>query len=248
MTETSTATDRDALRAQVVEFEAMEAAAERAERDAAAIVRIVAIVDTREWVEDEERDRWIPVPGTGDARDCDRCGRLHEIHATVETADGGLAVVGVGCAKGESVEKPLRSAASSAKTLARLRAQLAAAKQTAEREADIRAEVAALRFPDERVTKGRVDGASIETREVDGVSVWLHGLDDIDRVMDTLRDSWRRREMHKRGLKSHRSIAAEVADIENRIARSESRIDEITHPNAGESTSTAPASESAGRS
>jgi len=35
-------------------------------------------------------------PGTGEPHNCDRCGRAHEVHATVELGDGLLAVVGTG--------------------------------------------------------------------------------------------------------------------------------------------------------
>lgn len=48
------------------------------------IVRIVRVVDTREYT--EEGDRWVPVPGSGIENECARCGRLYEVHATVELA------------------------------------------------------------------------------------------------------------------------------------------------------------------
>ena len=81
-----------------------------------AIVKVLSIVDTREWIEGPD-DRWIAVAGSGNARDCDRCGRSHEIHATVELSDRSTCIVGVGCAKAESldVQRSLASGATRAK-------------------------------------------------------------------------------------------------------------------------------------
>lgn len=63
--------------------------------------KILSIVDSREKVEvpDGRGDtRIVGVPGTGNRRPCDTCGKLHEIHVTVDTGNG-LRVVGLGCAK-----------------------------------------------------------------------------------------------------------------------------------------------------
>jgi hypothetical protein len=81
---------------------------------------ILQVVDTREY--EEQGDRWVPVPGSGNARDCDRCGRRHEVHAHVRYPDGSEAIVGTGCmGLGADVG---RRAASHAGTIARLGAQL----------------------------------------------------------------------------------------------------------------------------
>ncbi len=91
---------------------------------AAAIVRILAVRDTRAWVEDG--DRWVPVPGSGQARPCDRCGRDHEIHVDVALADGTTALIGQGCARGDSMAVAIRGAVSAETTRARLTRELAA--------------------------------------------------------------------------------------------------------------------------
>jgi len=84
------------------------------------VTTILRVVDTREY--EEQGDRWVPVPGTGNARECDRCGRLHEVHAHVRYPDGSEAIVGTGCmGLGADVG---RRAASHAGTIARLGAQL----------------------------------------------------------------------------------------------------------------------------
>lgn len=91
----------------------------------AAIVRILSVIDTRQYI--EQGDRFVPVPGSGDANECARCRRLHEVHATVELADGSRVVVGTGCMTSESldVQRALKSGAGQAKRLAALRAELA---------------------------------------------------------------------------------------------------------------------------
>ncbi len=48
---------------------------------------VESVVDTREWVEGAD-DKWHPIPGSGSGRSCDRCGRTHEIHATVTDSTG----------------------------------------------------------------------------------------------------------------------------------------------------------------
>jgi hypothetical protein len=91
----------------------------------AKIARILSVRDTRDRI--EVGDRWVPVPGSGDLRPCDRCCREHEIHVDVELSDGRQANIGSGCAKGESMEVQarLKSAVSAAKARSKLRAELA---------------------------------------------------------------------------------------------------------------------------
>lgn len=79
------------------------------------ISRVVSIVDTREYI--EEGDRWVPVPGSGEQHECHRCNRVHEVHAHVVLSDGSEAIVGTGCARGESAEivRALTNGANAAK-------------------------------------------------------------------------------------------------------------------------------------
>jgi hypothetical protein len=93
------------------------------------ISHILAVRDTRDRI--EVGDRFVPVPGSGQLRPCDRCGREHEIHVDVELSDGSRANIGSGCAKGESMEVRgrLKSAVSAAKTRSKLRAELAVARE-----------------------------------------------------------------------------------------------------------------------
>ena len=71
------------------------------------IVRILSVEDTREGelrAGENGRDKWVPIPGSGTMNVCDRCGKGHEVHATVQLDDGSRAVVGVGCMKKENAE------------------------------------------------------------------------------------------------------------------------------------------------
>ena len=95
------------------------------------IDRLIRVTDTREY--QEIGDRWVPIPGSGLESECARCGRSHEIHAEVALEDGSTAVVGVSCARGDSIEPEVRRGASRAKTLARLRAEVAGAATELER-------------------------------------------------------------------------------------------------------------------
>lgn len=64
-------------------------------------MKVIKITDTREkqQVDDGRGDtKLVPIPGTGEKRPCDLCGRLHEVHVEIDTGDK-ILVVGVGCAK-----------------------------------------------------------------------------------------------------------------------------------------------------
>ncbi len=50
------------------------------------ILKVVSVVDTREY--EEQGDSFVPIPGSGNSNTCTRCGREHEIHWTVLLEDG----------------------------------------------------------------------------------------------------------------------------------------------------------------
>ena len=111
------------------------------------IIRIISIVDTREY--EEQGDRWVPIPGSGDRSVCARCKREHEVHATVELADGSTVVVGTGCAARESVElaAEFKRGDSRAKKLAAQRAKVARMEALVAELNTMKAEVNALTPP-----------------------------------------------------------------------------------------------------
>lgn len=59
------------------------------------IWRVEWVLDTR----DRDNNR-KPIPGTGDKRTCEQCGRTHEVHACVSLRGSNVQrVVGVSCAR-----------------------------------------------------------------------------------------------------------------------------------------------------
>ena len=206
---------------------------------------VLSVVDTREFVEVDD-NVWKPIPGSGDARECDRCGRTHEIHAHVRLPDGSEMTVGVGCAEvgTPEVAARIKSAKSGATTVARLRAQLAAAEVKA---AAFKVEwdrVAALPVPEWTVVEipavddgsGLVKLAREEWTTVDGLShVWAHpgdsesheeGLGRGRRIpganperVACLIDGWRRAQITVRG-----PGYGVVEDLRVRLARAEAKV------------------------
>ena len=59
-------------------------------------IKLLERIDTRQWV--EEGDRWVPLGGTGEANQCDFCGKDHEVHYHVTDGEKTY-IVGSSCAK-----------------------------------------------------------------------------------------------------------------------------------------------------
>lgn len=101
---------------------------------------ILGVVDTREYIEVDEK--WVAVPGSGDCRECDRCGSRHEIHVQVRDANGSNWTVGTGCADlDRSAANQLRSKALGQ---ARTRHGIRAREEANERIEQLRADVERL--------------------------------------------------------------------------------------------------------
>lgn len=185
--------------------------------EAATIVRIVKIEDTREY--EEQGDRWVPIPGSGEARDCSRCGRSHEIHATVELVDGSTTVVGTGCAARESADlaPAFRSGESRAKRVKALRAELARALALVSERDTVVADVAAMQPPAVDVS---VDHDAGRYRGVCGdafvFAFFRHEHDFHSRAVA----AWRARRVAERGINYRHDIAAiSVRDLPAKIAK-----------------------------
>lgn len=93
------------------------------------IIKILRVEDTRNWEEIED-DKWIPIPGTGIENNCGRCGRSHEVHATVEVEENGVLgqiIVGTGCMHADEAEVAgkIRSILNAQQTLEKNRRLLA---------------------------------------------------------------------------------------------------------------------------
>lgn len=177
---------------------------------------VVKVVDTRDFIEID--DRFVPLPGSGEKRPCDRCDRLHEIHAHVIDATGHGFVVGTGCMDA-AANAAARKAARRATTAAKTAAKREVAEARAARLAEFEAAAAALPFPADRVESGlrewTAEVTGIEVREfvweVDGVKV-RSGISSDGRPFNAeherlacLEDNWR----------AHKVFEMIIADLDD---------------------------------
>lgn len=197
------------------------------------IVRIIAVRDTRDRI--EVGDRWVPVPGSGQARPCDRCGRDHEIHVDVELSDGTTSTIGQGCARGESMEIQgrIKSAISAAKTRAKLAAELAVARGEHMRAATAWREVEKLSPPVPVVVEEEIDkyGRVRRVYAVGDAHVASFGTSDFDRkgAVDSARRGWQMNRYYERGFRRMPyDFANTVADLEKRLKTIERKLETFT--------------------
>ena len=183
--------------------------------------------DTRDRI--EIGDRWVPVPGSGHLRPCDRCCREHEIHVDVELSNGTRANIGSGCARGESMEVQarLKSAVSAAKTRSRLRAELAAAEDAYARAQAAWQEVEALGAPVPALIE---ESSGVHgLRQVWGMgdaNVWTLGSRGFDTERrQALLNSWRSQRYAERGFKiAPYSYKQRVDDLTDRLKKIERKL------------------------
>lgn len=168
------------------------------------IVRILSVVDTRQY--EEQGDRWVPIPGSGNARECTRCGREHEVHAEVLLGDGRTAVVGTGCAEKSTMDPAIRTAATSgdraAKRLASLRAQLAGLTVKVAKWDAVWAEVMALPLPAMREEPAAPESKDHDQGELvmGDASIPLRTWTARAEREQCLVSSWRSKRMEERGF------------------------------------------------
>ena len=187
------------------------------------IKKVHRVHDTRQY-EEHSDGKWHAIPGSGDARDCDRCGRSHEVHADVETESGHLLCVGTGCMDAESadVASRIKSATSAAKTARRLEHELAGGRA---RQADYdrhKAEVEKLELPG--VERGETGGgAGLTAWHMGDAQVKTHPGREFDAERQrALTDAWRRNRMRERGHASQPHWSEE--DLERRLSQARSRM------------------------
>lgn len=191
------------------------------------IARIIDVRDTRDRI--EIGDRFVPVPGSGDLRPCDRCCREHEIHVDVELSDGRRANIGSGCAKGESMEVQgrLKSAVSATKTRSKLRAELAVARDDHARAAQAWREVEAIQPPAPVLVEEVPDryGTRQEWGMGDAIVWVLPGGTFNDERRQALLNSWRGRRYEERGFRSRPyDYQRRVEDLTDRLAKIERKL------------------------
>lgn len=194
---------------------------------------ILSIVDTRTYEEGPD-DKFHPIPNSGDARECDRCHKTHEIHAHVAEVfpNTRTYTVGVGCAKTGSIEfdSRIKSATSAAMTLARLRAQADRLQIQRDEWERVHAEVVALPLPGYTSIPSPWMSGAEEWRTVDGRSsgVQVMPYNRKDERLDCLYDSWRAAMMLDRGqTSSWNRYADALEDVRVRIYRTEQKMRDI---------------------
>ena len=188
------------------------------------IIEIISIVDTRTY--EEVNDRWVAIPGSGIERECGRCGRLHEVHATVRLEDGSLAIIGTGCAKNDDMAPALRRGTSTAKTLARNTAKLVALKKRLAEVKQIIDEVDALELPpveqdSTTLAIGREKGRVVPLLRMGDATVWLSGTSNEKERLSCLENSWRNDQLRKRGTYygAIHGIIEQIRQVERRLAK-----------------------------
>lgn len=137
------------------------------------IVKVISVVDTREY--EEQGDSFVPIPGSGNSNTCSRCGRDHEIHWTVLLEDGQEAVVGGSCAKSYSLDfRIIQGAERQASRQKRLAAELSTYESRLQELERVIAEVGALKQPDFTIGEMTLkDGTKFPTISMaDGGEVW----------------------------------------------------------------------------
>lgn len=195
------------------------------------IVRIIAVRDTRDRI--EVGDRWVPVPGSGQARPCDRCGREHEIHVDVELSDGSRSTIGQGCARGESMEiqARIKSAISAAKTRAKLAAELAVASEEHKRADAAYKAVQAMTPPKAALLEEIPDRHGVrQIWSMGDANVWtLAGRPFDDERKRALVSSWQGNRYRERGFDLPPYWYAErEADLKKRLATIQRKLETFT--------------------
>jgi len=193
------------------------------------IDKIIEIRDTRQYEEGPD-DKFHPIPGSGIENNCYRCGRSHEVHATVVLSDGTTAVVGTSCMKEEAADvlSRCKSMTSAAKMLAKNRAQLATVVASLERWREAMAAANTLELPeitadDSRSWNGRTcytmgDAKHWESFDYDGLT---------DRLREGLAEDWRiMRAADIAGINRYapKRLAGERDDLLHRIEQLERKL------------------------
>jgi len=172
-------------------------------------MKILKVTDTRDVIEID--DRFVPVPGSGEAHACDRCGREHEVHALVELADGTQAVVGTGCMIEPEMKKAATSLARKATARKKLEAELAAARTALDAHLALVAEVEALPAPTVERTTRPGERGPIDVFRCGDSEVWAHGGED--RTDDAV-EAWRSKQASpSRGW----TLKEKIARLEKRL-------------------------------
>lgn len=183
-------------------------------------MRVLKVVDTREY--EEIGDRWVPIPGSGNPRPCDRCGRPHEVHATVKMPSGETMVVGTGC-MGMGPEAG-RKVASRAGTIAKLEAEIKKKTALYERRRSAEAEVAKMKPPEPVWMLDRTPPRV----SVGGTEMWIQHRTEAESLRDAIH-FWRQQVLAELGGTTYPAsyVASEIRDIDLRLKRAQAALGKL---------------------
>lgn len=171
----------------------------------------VSVVDTRTWEEGDD-DKWHPIPGSGDPRPCDRCGKQHEIHVTVTYPSKSLCV-GTTCAT--DPEAPfVKKAVATEKTRMKLVLQLAKLEAQLKEFDSARTQVDGMMMPP---VEGPFESSiGVEYRMGDA-NVYTHeGLNE--ERLSVLQDGWKTRRLAElTPIRYRHYITDQIERIERRL-------------------------------
>jgi hypothetical protein len=195
------------------------------------IVRLLSVRDTRHY-EEVRDDVWKPIPGSGTVAQCARCGRDHEVHATVELSDGAYAIVGTGCAAQGSMEPSVakfESADRAARRIAQLEAQLASVRKEMDAWRAERARIDSLALPEVR-HEPYSSGAGLMVARMEGSQVWYREAEGgfTAERRQCLIDSWKHAAMRSAGFTRDLALLRSREDsVETALGRVRRRLDQL---------------------
>jgi len=185
------------------------------------IEKVVKVVDTRQY--EEQGDRWVPIAGSGEESTCARCGKPHEVHATVLLSDGTSEIVGTGCANRSSMDdgairKEITRADRAAKNRARMAAELVGLRIKIQNHNAAVVAVHDMAAP-EITSEAHEDHTVLR---MGAAKVWVHSRADNAERIETLDRSWRSdtiKSISGISMNQAHTMRCRIEDIEFRLEK-----------------------------
>ena len=171
------------------------------------IVKIISIEDTREYIEQHD-DTWVAIPGSGIMAECDRCGKGHEIHVTVELENGDQAVVGSGCAREIDMEREaqFKSLNSCEKTIQKLTRQLDKYRGLLDEYNEVKDMVDKMELPETTTKQVDYHGEPRYNLQMGDATVYSFREPDQERI-DCVTNSWKYNRIKELGQNPYNGFA-----------------------------------------
>ncbi len=196
------------------------------------IKRILSVEDTRQYEEGPD-DKWYPIPGSGVVNQCARCGRDHEVHATVELENGTTIIVGTGCmtADENDVACRVRSVLATQRTLKKNEGLLARYQALDAQKKMIAADVNLMTLPP--IVSSQFERTIGRKCTINGFTMgttFIRAEMLTPGVREQLEGSWRYDQQRAKGLTLQMDSAHYMVDLlQGRIEKSKAKIGELIH-------------------